>query len=220
MKRNTVKFALLGAASFALASTAWAQQSAPAPRPSDAPPPASTQPVQTTNPTANPAGTPGSDRTPGDRLNAPRAPAASNAPATAPAPAPASGKFTQAQCDSMWATSDADNNGELSETEAARYFAMHRGASQPVEGGKLTRDAFNAACLAGLYAEAPVDPGAPYAGANSFTEGQARDRALAMGLTEIGELKKDNDGIWRGPAKRSNAAGQVAVDYKGNVVFK
>ena len=44
-----------------------------------------------------------------------------------------------------------------------------------------------------------TDAGAPLKGANSFTEGEAKDRAVAQGLMSVGALKKDDDGIWRVP---------------------
>ena len=56
------------------------------------------------------------------------------------------------------------------------------------------------------------------AASNSFTEGQAKDRAVAAGYTDIATLAKDNDGIWRGTAKKGSAPVNVAVDFKGNVV--
>ena len=76
------------------------------------------------------------------------------------------------------------------------------------------------ACKADVYATATPDPGAPLKGANSFTEGQAKDRAMAHGATDIGPIAKDGDGVWRGPAKLDGKPTQVAVDYKGNVVFQ
>ena len=56
-------------------------------------------------------------------------------------------------------------------------------------------------------------------GANSFTEGQAKDRAIAHGgVDSVSDLKKDDDGIWRGTASQGGKSVQIAVDYKGNVV--
>jgi putative membrane protein len=55
-------------------------------------------------------------------------------------------------------------------------------------------------------------------GANSFTEAQAKDRALAAGLTSVSSLVKDGDGIWRGTAMKDGKTRKVAVDFKGNVV--
>lgn len=63
--------------------------------------------------------------------------------------------------------------------------------------------------------------GAPFKGANSFTEGEARRRIEANGFTEVSGLSKDGDGIWRARAKKAGVpAGQtvdVYCDYQGNV---
>src|SRR5437588_9110723 len=62
------------------------------------------------------------------------------------------------------------------------------------------------------------NPGAPAAGANSFTEGQAKSRIEAAGYSNISGLTKDKDGIWRGRAFRGGATVDVGLDYQGNVV--
>ena len=54
-------------------------------------------------------------------------------------------------------------------------------------------------------------------GANSFTEGQARSRLEGAGLTNVTDLKKDDDGIWRGKAMRQGKSVTVGFDYKGNI---
>jgi len=64
----------------------------------------------------------------------------------------------------------------------------------------------------------PPNPGAPVAGANSFTEGQAKSRIEARGFTSVGQLKKDRDGVWRGTATQSGKSVKVSVDFQGNVV--
>jgi hypothetical protein len=64
----------------------------------------------------------------------------------------------------------------------------------------------------------PPNPGAPVAGANSFTEGQAKSRIEAHGFTSVGRLKKDSDGVWRGTATQSGKSVKVSVDFQGNVV--
>ena len=64
----------------------------------------------------------------------------------------------------------------------------------------------------------PPNPGAPVAGANSFTEGQAKSRIEAHGFTSVGQLKKDRDGVWRGTATQSGKSVKVSVDFQGNVV--
>lgn len=55
-------------------------------------------------------------------------------------------------------------------------------------------------------------------GANSFTEGQAREAIEKRGYTVSGPLTQDEQGIWTGQATRSGgAATSVSVDYKGVV---
>lgn len=66
----------------------------------------------------------------------------------------------------------------------------------------------------------PPNPGAPVAGANSFTEGQAKSRIEAKGFTAVSDLKKDDAGVWRGHAKQSGKAVAVSLDFQGNVVAK
>ena len=60
----------------------------------------------------------------------------------------------------------------------------------------------------------------PAAGANSFTEDQARSRIEAKGYTKVSGLTKDSDGIWRGKGMKGAATENVAVDYQGNVFGK
>jgi hypothetical protein len=64
------------------------------------------------------------------------------------------------------------------------------------------------------------NPGAPAAGANSFTEAQARSRIEGAGYSNVSGLTKDQDGIWRGKASKGGATLGVALDYQGNVVAK
>jgi len=65
----------------------------------------------------------------------------------------------------------------------------------------------------------PVPAGAPVAGANSFTESQARSRIEDQGFTEVINLAKDDQSIWRGTAMKGGVSSRVAVDYQGNVVI-
>jgi len=64
----------------------------------------------------------------------------------------------------------------------------------------------------------PTNAGAPVAGANSFTEAQAKSRIEAKGYSSVSGLKKDNAGVWRGMAKQGSKAIKVSVDFQGNVV--
>jgi len=60
----------------------------------------------------------------------------------------------------------------------------------------------------------------PVAGANSFTEGQAKSRIEASGFSEISKLNKDSDGVWRGQAKKDGKNVEVSLDFQGNVVAR
>ena len=74
------------------------------------------------------------------------------------------------------------------------------------------------ACRNDVFMAKAPESGAPLKGANSFTESQAKDRALAAGFTSVSSLVKDGGGIWRGTAMKDGKSVKVAVDYKGNVV--
>jgi len=58
---------------------------------------------------------------------------------------------------------------------------------------------------------------APVAGRNSFTEGQAKSAIEKAGYTNVSELKKDDNGVWRGKASKSGSTSAVTVDFQGNV---
>lgn len=64
-----------------------------------------------------------------------------------------------------------------------------------------------------------VDTNAPLEGANSFTEAQVTSRLQDNGFTEVTGLMLDEKGIWRGKAKMNNTVYDVAVDYRGNIVY-
>jgi hypothetical protein len=59
---------------------------------------------------------------------------------------------------------------------------------------------------------------APVAGANSFTETQARSRLEEHGYSNVSGLTKDDQSIWRGKATKDGMLVSVAVDYQGNIV--
>ena len=59
---------------------------------------------------------------------------------------------------------------------------------------------------------------APVAVRNSFTEGEAKSRIEKMGFSDVGNLQKDDQGVWRGRAKKDGRAVDVSVDYQGNVI--
>ena len=64
------------------------------------------------------------------------------------------------------------------------------------------------------------NPAAPVAGANSFTEGQAKSRIEANGYSNVSDLKKDDSGIWTGSAMKGGQKVNVRVDFQGNVVTR
>jgi hypothetical protein len=59
---------------------------------------------------------------------------------------------------------------------------------------------------------------APVAGRNSFTEGEAKSRIEKMGFSNVTNLKKDENGVWRGRAMKDSKSVDVSVDYQGNVI--
>lgn len=61
------------------------------------------------------------------------------------------------------------------------------------------------------------NPGAPAAGANSFTEGQAKSRIESRGYANVSGLAKDTNGFWRGTAMKDGKTVNVTLDYQGNV---
>ena len=126
---------------------------------------------------------------------------------------------TDAECQDMWKKADANADGVLSDKESLRYVALMRVGNRMIATeGRITQAEFMDACKADIYAPRKAEEGAPLKGANSFTEGQAKDRALAHGVGNVSGLKKDDDGIWRGTAVDNGKQVQIAVDYKGNVV--
>jgi hypothetical protein len=126
---------------------------------------------------------------------------------------------TDSECQAMWTKADVNKDGVLSSDESMRYAAAMRVRDKQVAAdGKLDQAAFMESCKADIYTMNKADAGAPLKGANSFTEGQAKDRVLSHGMTGVSALKKDDDGIWRGTAQQDGKPVQVSVDFKGNVV--
>ena len=60
----------------------------------------------------------------------------------------------------------------------------------------------------------------PVAGANSFTEGQAKSHIQDKGYMNVSDLKKDDNGVWRGKAMKDGKQVDVSLDYQGNVAAK
>ncbi len=66
----------------------------------------------------------------------------------------------------------------------------------------------------------PPNPGAPVAGSNSFTEGQAKSRIELNGFASVSELRKDEQGVWRGKAVKDGKTVTVSLDFQGNVTAR
>lgn len=64
----------------------------------------------------------------------------------------------------------------------------------------------------------PRTAAAPVAGANSYTESQARARLQEKGFGNVSDLKKDDKGVWRATAMKDGKSAPVSLDYQGNVV--
>ena len=59
---------------------------------------------------------------------------------------------------------------------------------------------------------------APVAGRNSFTEGEAKSAIEKAGYTDVSDLKKDDNGVWRGKASKGGSPTSISVDFQGNVI--
>ncbi|MCW8088104.1 hypothetical protein [Sabulicella glaciei] len=54
-------------------------------------------------------------------------------------------------------------------------------------------------------------------GSNSFTEGQARSRMEDVGITNVGELRRDDRGFWVGRGTHGGSQTDVAMDFRGRI---
>lgn len=55
------------------------------------------------------------------------------------------------------------------------------------------------------------------AGANSYTEAQAKSAIESAGYTGVSALKQDTAGLWQGMATKDGRELAVSVDFKGSV---
>ena len=132
---------------------------------------------------------------------------------------PAAFAMTDADCIALWNRSDVYAAGKLSApyTQAA----IKAGRTIPADG-TIDQAAFMDACKADAFKLAAMSPqpGAPFPGANSFTEAQAVDRIEKAGFTNVTGLKKDDTGVWRATGMQGGKPMSIALDFKGNVVAK
>jgi hypothetical protein len=128
----------------------------------------------------------------------------------------AASAMSEADCAAAFAKADANGDGAITDLEGPRFFAALR-IAQVLADVRLNRAAFLEHCKSGLF-DAKAEAGAPFAGVNLITEGQAKDRATASGFTNVSTLKLDDKGIWRGTANDADKTVGIAIDYRGNVV--
>src|SRR4051794_18769657 len=122
------------------------------------------------------------------------------------------------------------------------HFTMERvwGASIPCRGKDKMRTYLAIAAAAAMFTgtamaqpanrdantpavntpNTPPNPGAPVAGSNSFTEGQAKSRIESNGFSSVSELRKDEQGVWRGKAVKDGKTVTVSLDFQGNVTAR
>jgi hypothetical protein len=104
--------------------------------------------------------------------------------------------------------------------------------AQPTQGGSSTNGAASAtsgaqtgsggSAVAGgdnnqAVATTSANAMTPAKGANSFTKGEAMNRIEKQGYSNVSDLNKGNDGVWRGKAQKGGNTTTVWLDYKGNV---
>lgn len=123
-----------------------------------------------------------------------------------------------ADCEEQHRLFDINGDGYISQSESERDYARAGIDGVTIGPEGLTRDQFLATCAADSWSQNTPEAGAPLEGANSFTEEQARQRAIAWNVTDVSPLTLDDKGIWRGNGKVGADAVAVAIDYKGNVV--
>lgn len=129
--------------------------------------------------------------------------------------------MSESECTALWTKADTNGDGVVSGAEADSYSAMMRiGNKEAPADASYSKSLFLENCKLDIFKISSTDAGAPLAGANSFTENQAKDRIIAFGLSAPSSLVKDDQGIWRGSAMKDGASVKVAVDFKGNVVVQ
>ena len=125
--------------------------------------------------------------------------------------------MSDADCAALWKDPNVYASGKLS----APYVeaAIKSGRTIPADG-TIDQTGFMAACKSDAFKVVAMTPqaGAPFPGANSFTEAQAKQRIEKAGFTGVAGLKKDDQGIWRATGMQGGKSMSIALDFKGNVV--
>jgi hypothetical protein len=103
--------------------------------------------------------------------------------------------------------------GPAATTNGTAPTPARTGGAMPSHDNQSAASGNNNQAVATTGANAP----APAKGANSFTMGEAKSRLEKNGFASVGDLTKDDNGVWRGSAQKGGAATTVWLDYKGNV---
>jgi hypothetical protein len=85
--------------------------------------------------------------------------------------------------------------------------------AQTTQGDRAAASGNDNQAVATTSANAPM----PATGANSFTMGEAKSRLESQGFSNVSDLAKDENGVWRGKAQKGGSVTTVWLDYKGNV---
>jgi hypothetical protein len=101
------------------------------------------------------------------------------------------------------------------------FFVIAAAAALLTSSGAIAQPANRDAKTPAVTApNSPPNPGAPVSGANSFTEGQAKSRIEANGYANVSELRKDDQGVWRGKAMKDGNSVNVSIDFQGNITAR
>ncbi|PPQ39529.1 PepSY domain-containing protein [Rhodopila globiformis] len=85
--------------------------------------------------------------------------------------------------------------------------------AETTQNGQAAASGDTNQAVATTNANAPT----PARGANSFTMNEAKSRLEKQGFSNVSNLHKDHNDIWRGKAEKNGMTDSVWVDYKGNV---
>jgi putative membrane protein len=110
---------------------------------------------------------------------------------------------------SRYAQAGDNNDLKAWAAKTVLHLREHLSMAQKLDQGGITPTAG--------AAPSRVPGGGPAAGANSFTEGQAKSRIESQGFTNVSLLAKDDQGIWRGKATKDGKNVSVSLDFHGDV---
>lgn len=104
--------------------------------------------------------------------------------------------------------------------DAATADAAPPAAAAPMENASTAAPQADPAAGGNMAVKAPhpENSGPLKAGANSFTEGQAKGHIENSGYSNVTGLMRDADGVWHGKAMKGGQTVNVSLDFKGNVV--